>query len=304
MEGDEWVKPNYAVDLPSFAPYASLLRAPLPKENLFLHRGILARVLPADQLKRLKHNSSAFGRAIDSHTVVVRINQAPTKRYARHVGEKTTFRLINTRWTNKYADVHFVEEGLPLEQEVTLIVTRSTARAYDRLACYLAEARPDVRALFLSSRVIGAARRLLVAYRTKLDDVKRGPYFGGSTPSSGYAAVFTMFQLCRNVTIYGFGLNAGIEDDHTTTKDDNDKSNSNSGYHYFHLFTPAHNAKKNSMNPTHSFDAERDLMLALHREGHVRYCEYDRGDDRHNRQCGMQAGKPPSAKPKLTDDWS
>jgi hypothetical protein len=80
------------------------------------------------------------GRAIDSHEVVMRINQAPTNnKYHRHVGSRcvmihaacglmcrcvllmpmrcttpegmmhdacrTTFRLINTRWANKYGDV-------------------------------------------------------------------------------------------------------------------------------------------------------------------------------------------------------
>lgn len=52
------------------------------------------------------------GNAIDSHEVVMRINQAPTNnKYHRHVGAKTTFRLINTRWANKYGDMRFLEEG-------------------------------------------------------------------------------------------------------------------------------------------------------------------------------------------------
>ena len=46
--------------------------------------------------------NGTFGGAIDSHATVVRINQAMTnRRYHKHVGSKTTFRLINTRWTNK-----------------------------------------------------------------------------------------------------------------------------------------------------------------------------------------------------------
>ena len=42
--------------------------------------------------------NSSFGEAIDSHSVVFRINQAVIKRtFRKHVGAKTTFRLINTR---------------------------------------------------------------------------------------------------------------------------------------------------------------------------------------------------------------
>jgi hypothetical protein len=58
----------------------------------------------------------------------------------RHVGSRTTFRLINTRWTNKYGDVKFLEDGLlsaALEEDVTMVVTRAKPRAYDNMARYL-----------------------------------------------------------------------------------------------------------------------------------------------------------------------
>eukprot|EP00951_Prasinocladus_malaysianus_P046398 scaffold640487_cov47-Prasinocladus_malaysianus.AAC.1 len=49
-----------------------------------------------------------------SYTILVK-HRCP--RYKRHVGEKTTFRLINTRWTGKYGITNYVDEGkLPLEQ--------------------------------------------------------------------------------------------------------------------------------------------------------------------------------------------
>lgn len=47
--------------------------------------------------------NSSFGKSIDSHDVVLRFNQAPRgdseNKLSRQVGAKTTFRLINTRWT-------------------------------------------------------------------------------------------------------------------------------------------------------------------------------------------------------------
>lgn len=46
--------------------------------------------------------NASFGSAVDSHDLIMRVNQAPggTKenRLERHVGKRTTFRLINTRY--------------------------------------------------------------------------------------------------------------------------------------------------------------------------------------------------------------
>jgi len=44
---------------------------------------------------------SKFGSNVDSHTVVIRSNQAPIHRYALMVGRKTTFRLLNKLWVEK-----------------------------------------------------------------------------------------------------------------------------------------------------------------------------------------------------------
>jgi hypothetical protein len=43
-----------------------------------------------------------FGRSIDSHDTVVRVNQAPTHGYSRRVGTKVTHRIFNRLWTRSY----------------------------------------------------------------------------------------------------------------------------------------------------------------------------------------------------------
>lgn len=43
------------------------------------------------------------GREIDSHSAVFRINRAPTEGYSAHTGNKTNFRLLNAKWTARYA---------------------------------------------------------------------------------------------------------------------------------------------------------------------------------------------------------
>jgi len=199
--------------------------------------------------------------------------------WRRHVGHKTTFRLVNTRWSTKYGDKRFLEGGpwhedLPLEREVTIIVTRARPHAYDAMAQYMSRARVDVRMLYLSSRVIHYARQLLLQYRGRLDEVGRGPYFGGDTPSSGYVAVYMLMLLCDHVTTYGFGLES--------------ENGRNQEYHYFHLYSPAHSKKKNSMNRTHSFEVEKELLRALEKAGYITLCSYNPGKKNDNHRCGLQ----------------
>ena len=225
--------------------------------------------------------NSSLGGAIDSHPVVLRINQAPTNpKFRRHVGMRTTFRLINTRWTNKYGDTRFLDgtkeglgptgQGLPLEEDLTLVVTRAKPKRFDEMAQYLRLARPDVNVLYLSSRVVTQARRLIVAWRTRLAERGFGPYYGGSTPSSGFVGLFMLMNMCESVTVYGFGLDA---DDGRAQE-----------YHYFHLFSDG--ADKNRMNPTHSFDVELLLMKALGDAGTIKRCFFQPGFRKHNKNCG------------------
>ncbi len=162
--------------------------------------------------------------------------------------------------------------GLPLEDNVTLISSRSHPKNFDRMVEYLGMTRSDVTVLYLSSRVVSSARRTLVGYRVRLDEAKFGPYYGGSTPSSGFLALYLMLNLCNRVTAYGFGLDA--------------ENGAAQGYHYFDLFSDGE--RKKMMNPTHSFDAERDLMRALGNQNFINYCGYIPHNRKHNKHCGKR----------------
>ena len=238
--------------------------------------------------------NATYGAAIDSHDVVLRLNQAPpgdrVNKLIKNVGSRTTFRLINTRWANKYGDLRYVDGGgLPLEDDVTLIVTRARPKAYDQMAQYLKTARSDVTALYLSSRVVGKARQLLLEYRQRLEERGFGPFYGGSTPSSGFVGVYLLLQMCGTVTVYGFGL-------------DDENSGERHTYHYFYLFSPQHSRKKNSMNRTHSFDAERALLRALVEAGLVTFCSPKIGGTAaENKLCGLRP-KALRARPSASKD--
>lgn len=179
---------------------------------------------------------------------------------------------------SKYGTNHFLDQGLPLETGVTLVVTRAQPKSYDSIAEMLKKRRPDVKLLYLSSRIISSARRLLSAFREELETGRDGETFrkipGGNTPSSGFVGVYTLMQACKNVTVYGFGLDnsAGRAQD----------------YHYFHVLSPAHNKKKNSMNPTHSFDNEKLLLRSLAEDKRITFCGAMPGDRRLRRDCGLR----------------
>jgi len=132
--------------------------------------------------------------------------------------------------------------------------------------------------LYMSSRVIGAAHRLLVSYRERMSASGIGPFEGGDTPSSGFIAMYLMLQACDTVTLYGFGLDA--------------EGGEAQQYHYFHIFSPKHSKKKNSMNMTHSFNTERELLRALAQGQYLTFCSYIPGDSKHNRRCGYRKSAP------------
>lgn len=100
--------------------------------------------------------------------------------------------------------------------------------------------------LYLSSRVVSAAHRLLVGYRERLNAQGIGPFEGGDTPSSGFLAAYLVLQACDTITLYGFGLDA--------------ENGEVQEYHYFHIFSPKHSKKKNSMNKVSIMPSSMLLM--------------------------------------------
>ena len=160
-----------------------------------------------------------LGKEIDSHEVVIRINQAPTAKTS--VGARTTIRLVNNLWTQTYAKANLAarraRSGTPLEQNATMYITRPRAEDYLKLVRRLSsQQRNDVGVRLVSSRVVSIVRdRILGPYRDLMerrgeDELTAALLEGRDTPSSGLVAVILMIQLCQEVTAYGFsGINDG-----------------------------------------------------------------------------------------------
>eukprot|EP00898_Chlorokybus_atmophyticus_P005880 jgi/Chlat1/6293/Chrsp44S05786 len=149
-------------------------------------------------------HASRFGPEIDACDAVMRINQAPTAKYERYVGSKTTFRLLNKKWTTLYAaHGEFTALLTDLERNASLVSTRSSAEQIADLHARVRRHRPDARVLVLGNGAMTRAREMLGEYR-RAAEVQGANYTGGVAPSSGFLGVYVLLQLCERVTAYGF----------------------------------------------------------------------------------------------------
>jgi len=237
---------------------------------------------------------SEYGKSIDSHDVVVRLNQAPQRGYSRRVGLKVTHRVLNRLWTrNYYSGASKVRnkavEQHPLEQGLTLLISRATLKEYGNLASQLFETRKDILAVRISSRATSMAAPILEHYRERLCRSGFGPYKGLNVPSSGWVCANMLTSLCSKVTVYGFGVEGlakfsrgiGIGVNETAK----DEKHAELNYHYFHGL----GARKEG-NDVHCFDNEERTFEALSKPPASlwEFCKYkDDGGDR-NWNCGCQ----------------
>ena len=80
-----------------------------------------------------------LGEQIDDHDVVMRLNQAPSKRFEKYVGHKTTHRLLNAKWTQAYKSNPYLQT----EPNVTFVITRTDWLTYLRAAKVMANLKPN-----------------------------------------------------------------------------------------------------------------------------------------------------------------
>ncbi|KAK9824602.1 hypothetical protein WJX72_011642 [[Myrmecia] bisecta] len=128
----------------------------LPEEEPQLHFDTCAVVGNSGQLW-----VEPAGLAIDAHDMVLRVNQAPTQGYEPIAGSKTTFRLLNIKWSKQYGRLHpqLLLAGDP--HNTTLIVSRSNVAEFMQLHAEMTKRRPDERLLFSSVQFMKHAGVLL-----------------------------------------------------------------------------------------------------------------------------------------------
>lgn len=181
-------------------------------------------------------------------------------------------------------------EENPLEDNVTLLVTRATLKEYGNLAGQLAVARPDVLVTRVATRAVTMSSAPLKGYREKMCKAGFGPYRGLNVPSSGWVMGYMMLKLCDAISIYGFGVEGMAQASRglPTSLDVVDKGSSNITYHYFRGL-----GARSEGNDVHSFDTEERAFEALGAAlpDRVTFCKYRKGAGDRNWACGCRASE-------------
>eukprot|EP00899_Mesostigma_viride_P003314 jgi/Mesvir1/12984/Mv05994-RA.2 len=145
--------------------------------------------------------ATSYGAAIDAHDIVFRINQAPTKGYESMVGSKTSFRLLNQMWTNRYGRLPLLPSGrskYPLEDGVTLVPSRLGKNIVNgalNLHNKLREVNASglargVRLRLLNRATVFMVHQLLYVYRKCHTKLTGRVFPGGNSPTSGIVAIY------------------------------------------------------------------------------------------------------------------
>lgn len=248
--------------------------------------------------------SSGLGRQIDAHDAVVRLNQAPCQvRYQPDVGERTTLRILNKRWTAIYGRHHpelmHVDPDAKKNENgggggMTVIASRCNVAEYKKLGQSAARLDPPVPTLFLATRIASHAGELLSVFRRGMMEAMGRKYRGGTSPSSGFLAVFIMLQMC-GVDGGARSEGAGIDADgawratkvgvYGFSADECRKAGCVNSYHYFNGFIDSPWLRA---HPSHSFELEGIALQALSAVGEICYVTNNTGTC-----AGREAGGNP-----------
>jgi len=126
------------------------------------------------------------GAEIDTHDVVLRFNNAPTKKYEGSVGRKTTIRWTNQRWSG-----HREKAG---EGVISKFCTPD------------AQIKADRNCDWGKKQVGYMLNKKVHPMNPAFDSWSEGPFRKkGSTPSSGIKMLMILMHVCQKVDVYGLG---------------------------------------------------------------------------------------------------
>eukprot|EP00976_Prorocentrum_cordatum_P075636 1181975-Prorocentrum_minimum.AAC.1 len=158
-----------------------------------------------------------YGKTIDEHDIVLRVNQAPYETYEKNVGSKTSLRLLNKVWSTRYSyskeDHEHVKEGeewgkiLVRDTNMTLISSRSDDNYFNAILKVLREEsavcalltplgwsqkehkREGITGVKLLAPVRKAALNLVADYRECMLRDGETEFPGGHAPTSGLLGI-------------------------------------------------------------------------------------------------------------------
>ncbi|KAK3235957.1 glycosyltransferase 29 protein [Cymbomonas tetramitiformis] len=217
------------------------------------------------------------GSVIDGHDAVMRINQAETTGYEEHIGERTTWRLLNHKWAELYKRM----PDLPLEANTTLLFSRTSLGDFIKVARVVHARRPEVKMKLVTRVAVDRVGGLLRQLRSRVEEVRGAAYPGRASPSSGFVGAYLLLQMCKTVEVYGVG--DGLK----------------GSWHYFEDRNFA-DSREFSKDPHHSFILEHDMLQVLDAGGVLRHHAVEGGLNATSAMHGTVTGGGPLEHPGAT----
>lgn len=224
-------------------------------------------------------------RAIESHDVVIRFNQAPVMNDHKDVGDRTNFRALSKGWIHKYS---LPDKGglspadLPLEWGAGLILTGAGQGITQQATSLLNSLkdkwkRPDVQVLVVTPKVEATAKDLLLYYRQRVKEAGFVLATKGMAPSSGFVTIYALLQTCDHVSVYGFGRQSP------------EAGGKEPPYRYYERSKAAPSVKEAALT---AMDVELAALRAMHRESRLVLCM---GNEPKPEKCGNLAHRKATA---------
>lgn len=165
---------------------------------------VVAKKCEVEPVKQYVHSTCAVvsssgslkegsrGREIDAHEAIFRFNDAPTAKYTKHVGTRTTYRILNHACTTVLATGHKVYET------GTRMRLCSKLTKGELAGVSLITSNPEV--VSCNPRVLRSAGP------GNYKSFERSKCHARTAMLTGTRGVLTALFMCRNVTLYGFNM--------------------------------------------------------------------------------------------------
>lgn len=186
--------------------------------------GVLLKTMQSGILKREK----PAGDFIDAHEAVFRFNEAPTRGYEVHVGQRTTFTLLSRPTSVMRQRSRLALAGVADANSTYVLLSRDTTRKLDVGVCRQLRRTNFERELLIPSPELVAASDELYRHVQNTIVPHSDISVGGNNklilpsncrtadcrarmrtllePTFGSIGVYLSLTMCRKVNLFGFGL--------------------------------------------------------------------------------------------------